>query len=162
MTALLSCTMSGFLLPPHLIYCDKTNAILILPSPLFGTFITAKTRRASMNLLLILICSPQRIDWVQRRIISLLHYLTSSPHTVVIVFINPWKEDIFIPGNRTKELQPLVLTVNQVVYADHVKNQLGEEVELCKKYQTRSSHFQFSSHYMPDGSLQLFYSFPVM
>ena len=34
MTVLLSCTMSGFLLPPHLIYCGKTNKChpnIILP-----------------------------------------------------------------------------------------------------------------------------------
>ena len=43
MTVLLSCTMSGFPLPPHLIYCGKqTNAILTLFFLLDGTFITQR------------------------------------------------------------------------------------------------------------------------
>ena len=70
MTVPLSCTMSGFLLPPNLIYCGKTNAIPTLLSPLDGMFIIQKIIRAqkllcctSLSVLLLPMCNPPEKNW---------------------------------------------------------------------------------------------------
>ena len=119
--------MSGFLLPPHLIYTGKTNKChpnVTFP-PGDGMFITQRVIGAQKLLcytLLTVFLSPMYRPlgnhWAWIRIILLLHSLMSLHHTGVKVFFKLWKKNnikcCFIPASCTGELQPLDLTVNQV------------------------------------------------
>ena len=97
MTVLLSCTMSGFLLPPHLIYCGKTNKWH--PNIAFppgwdihhseNHWSTEATMLHFIDCVLVPYVPSKHCAWM--RITSLLHFLTSLPHTGVKVFFKPWK-----------------------------------------------------------------------
>ena len=153
MTVLLSCTMSGFLLPPHLIYCGKTNKYH--PNITFppGWDIHHSENHWSTEDTMLHFIESVLVPYVQstreRLGLEKDHFAVAlfdvfAAHRCDSVLQSLEKNHIkciFIPANCTGELQPQDLTVNQVFkqelkacfirwYADLVKKQLGDRVEL--------------------------------
>ena len=82
MTVLLSCTMSGFLFPPHLIYCGKTNKGLTFP---IGWDI-----------------HHSKIHWSTE--VTMQHFIES----VIVPYVQYTKERLTLTGRRAVELNPRI------------------------------------------------------
>ena len=163
MTVLLSCTMSGSLLPPHLIYAGKTNKChpnITFPA---GWDIHHSESHWSTEATMLHFIDCVLVPYVQTTRESLGlekdHFALAlfdvfASHRCESVLQALEKNNIkccFIPASCTGELQPLDLTVNQVFkqelkscfikwYAELVKEQLRDGVELEKiKPDLRSS-----------------------
>ena len=153
MTVLLSCTMSGFLLPPHLIYCGKTNKChpnITFP-PEWDVHHSENHWSTEATMLHFIDCviapyvqSTRERLGLEEDNFALALFDVFAAHRCDSVLQSLQKNHIkciFIPANCTGELQPLDLTVNQVFkqelkacfirwYAELVKKQLSAGVEL--------------------------------
>jgi hypothetical protein len=153
MTVLLTCTMAGSLLPPHLIYAGKTNKChpkITFPS---GWDIYHSESHWSTEDTMLHFIDHVLVPYVQttretlgfdRDHCALALFDVFASHRCESVLQALEKNSIkccFIPANCTGELQPLDLTVNQVFkqelkacfikwYAGLVKEQLSDGVEL--------------------------------
>ena len=127
MTVLLACTMSGFLLPPHLIYCGKTDKCHAadVTFPLGWDVYRSEnlwSTEATMLHFIDCVLAPY-VQSTKERLglekdqfaLPLFDVLTAHRCESVLQALE--KNHIkrcFITANCTGELQPLDLTVNQV------------------------------------------------
>ena len=153
MTVLLSCTMSGVILPPHLIYCGKTDKCHpnIKFPPGWDVYRSVNHWSTEATILHFIDCvlvpyvqSTKQKLGLDKDNFALALFDVFAAHRCDSVLQALEKHHIkccFIPPSCTGELQPLDLTVNQVFkqelkacfirwYAGLVKDQLRDGVQL--------------------------------
>lgn len=131
MTLLLSCTMSGLLLPPHLIYCGKTNKChpnIIFPP---GWDIYHSESHWSTEATMLHFIDYVLVPYVQstkqklgldKDHFSLDVFAAHRCESVLKALENHHIKCCFIPPDCKGELQPLDLTVNQVFKQELIRS----------------------------------------